>query len=428
MRAIAGIRALAAFFAVLGLAALVIGVHDFSIASASFGLTVGSSLLIVIGAVQLVAAFHLLKLGLRRTWPDGKRPPCKQRVLVACLLTIILGVYLFLSAIGTPSGQRWFVVAFAIFVVGVAVAGLSFVRREVGLALPRVQTAVALTVAGLVIGLSEFWYQHQYAPAHLGRAVSLSAALELVGTNAGYDVVRAKLGYEAKGGRDVAVIGSTYTLTGARVVRCNRPPTPKKVQAFFRAFNVDPQRSHFMTDAWEVQPSTVLAAGKFVADGKRLDVDVPAERELVFFVPHGRYQLLRLRAQLFGIAASVPLSRTALPTYLTIPGDNDEYGIWRIDDYSWLHALVYGRRRWVVFRYELAAPPTNEHVSPDLRVTASFLHPTWSEAVPSTASLQRPFAKPAPSDSSEPFADSELALAPLAAPIPKDKCPAESPG
>jgi len=56
-----------------------------------------------------------------------------------------------------------------------------------------------------------------------------------------------------------------------------------------------------MTDVWEERPATVLAAGKFLGDGKRLDPNVPSSREFAFFVPGHRYQLLRLRAQLFAI-------------------------------------------------------------------------------------------------------------------------------
>jgi hypothetical protein len=423
MRLVASVWVLAVLFLLIGSAAFVVGVHDFAIASASFGLTVGSLALIALGLVVLVGGVDLviLALRLRRPWPDGVRPNCAERVLVAALLTTVLGLYLFLSTITTASKQRPIVVIVALVIVAVSVAGVVFLHRDLGLQFPKVQTTVALALAGTAIGLSEFWYQTQYAPSHLGRAVSLTATLKLVGKDAGYDVVQASLGYEDIGGRDVAVIGSTYSLTGSGVVACRRPPTPEKLRAYFQKFNVDPQRSRFMSDAVELQPAALLAAGKFVADGKRLDTNVSATRDFVFYVPDGTYQLLRLRAQLFAISASVPLSRSALPEYVNVKGDHDEYGFWRVDDYSWLHALVYGRRRWVVIRYELARDPSNPHVSPDLRVTARFLTPTWSEAPPAPGRLPAAFAQPEPVDASEPFADTELALAPLRAPTPGDR-------
>jgi hypothetical protein len=411
-------------FGVLGLVALVIGVHDFTISNASLSVSLPSLLLVAFGIALVLAAVHLALLAGRHSSSSQTPLQCKSIVLVACLITVVLGVYVFLLAVGSPGAQRPVVVIVSLLLVAVGVAGVRILGADAGLRVPRLQTALLLTLAGMAIGLSEFWYQTQYAPSHLGRAVSLSAALTLDGTRDGYDIVRAKLGYEDIGGRDVTVVGSTYSLTGSRVVVCDRGPTPEKLREFFAKFNVDPQRSHFMTNAWEVLPPTVLVAGKFVGDGKRLDANVPSTRQLVFFVPHGSYELLRLRAQLFAISASVPLSRSALPDYLNIPGDHDEYGVWRIDDYSWLHSLIYGRRRWVALRYELAVVPRNPHVSPDLRVTARFLPPTWSEALPSARNLQAAFSQSEPVDSSEPFADDELALAPPARPTAADRCPA----
>ena len=195
------------------------------------------------------------------------------------------------------------------------------------------------------------------------------------------------------------------------------------LQQIINGFLPDPQRTRFMADVWEERPATVLVAGKFVGDGKRLDADVSSRRQLVFHVRRGRYQLLRFRAQLFAIPASVQLSQRTLPEYTTFRGDNDLYGFWHVDDDSWLHDLVYGRDRWVVMRYELVSRPDAPVTSPDLRVTARFPDPTWSEGKPSAASVQKLFAKPQPSDASEPFADTELALEEVAEPGPTDHLP-----
>jgi hypothetical protein len=177
-----------------------------------------------------------------------------------------------------------------------------------------------------------------------------------------------------------------------------------------------------MGDVWEQQPATMLAAGKFVGDGKRLDTDVPAVRELVFHVARGRYQLLRLRAQLFAIPSSVELSQRHPPEFERF-SDGNVYGFWHVDDDSWLHDLVSGRERWVVTRYELVAG-NRRSTTPDLRVTARFPEPTWKDERPSWARVQRLMAKPQPSDSSEPFADTELALENVAQPTPGEKLPA----
>jgi hypothetical protein len=418
------IRAFAAFLVLVAAAAIAVGVHDAAIAGESLGVTLFSVVLVVVGAVLAVGAYELVALSRRGSWPEGKRPVCKQRVLVVFFLTIFIGVYVFFAGIGTTGDQRPVVVGVALALVVVALFGLRFFLRGPEAALPRLGASIALGLVGTSIGVSEFWYQNQYAPSHLGRAVSLDVGLHLDSRQDNFDVIRATIGYEDVGGRNVAVIGSTYTLTGSRVVRCHRAAEPKRVQGVFGGFLVDPQRSRFMADVWEIQPAAVLAAGKFVGDGKRLDADVPAGRELVFHVPRGEYQLLRFRAQLFAISASVPLSQRTLPEYVNFPDDNDLYGFWHLQDSSWLHDLVYGRDRWVVIRYELVREPTAKPISPDFRVTARFPDPTWGKGRPGAALVQRLFAEPQPGDSSEPFADTELALEPVAEPTDHDSVPA----
>jgi hypothetical protein len=344
---------------------------------------------------------------------------------VAFLLTLLVGVYVFFAAVRATSAQRPIVLAVSLLVIVGALLGLRFFVTEarIPLPLPRLGAAVAVGLIGTTIGAWEFWYQNQYVPSHAGRAVSLTVRLQRDGTRRGYDVIRATLGYEDVGGKSVSVVGSTYTLTGSRVVRCHMPSTRVTVQQFFKRSLADPQRSRYMADVFEERPATVLAAGKFVGDGKRLDTGVAAGRDLVFLVPSHSYQLLRFRAQLFAIPASVQLSQRTPPQYLNLPGDNELYGFWHVDDNSWFHDLVYGRERWVVMRYELVDPgnPKATTITPDLRVTARFPDPTWSQGIPSEATVKHLFSdENPPSDASEPFADTEMALEPVAEPDSRD--------
>jgi hypothetical protein len=412
------IYAFTVFLASLAAATIVVGIHDAAVASGSVGLTALSGLLLVLGLVVLVAAYDLAKLTRRSTWTDDQRPQCKPIVLVAILLTIVVGIYVFFAAIGTSGAQRLVVVGGALGLVVVGLLGLRLFGRHVRLTQLRVEAAIALGVIGIVVGAGQFWFQNQYVPSHAGRAVALKVALSRAGEQSGYDVIRARVDYEGIGGRSVTVIGSSYTLTGSHVVRCHRPATAARVQNVFEGFLVDPQASRYMADVWEERPTTVLAAGKFVGDGKRLDPDVPSGREFVFFVPRHRYQLLRFRAQLFAIPASVRLSQGKLPEYVNFPGDNELYGFWQVVDDSWLHDLIYGRERWVVLRYELVDPDNKGTpvISTALRATARFPDPTWRETRPSAALVTRLFAQPQPTDSSEPFADTELPLERVAEP------------
>ncbi len=419
----ASIYALAAFFLILGAASIVVGAHDAALAQPTLGVTAAGALLLVGGILLVGAAVSLDHLVRRAAWKNRTRPPCHPTVLVACLVTIVFGAYVLFSGLGTPARQRWVVVALALVIIGAAALGLVLFGRDVELTLPRVGTAVVLTLLGTAIGTWEFWYQNQYVPAHAGGAVSLKVNLTPVGEQGPFDVVRATVDYQAIGGKSVSAVGSVYSLTGSRIVRCPRSATVTQVQGAFKGALLDPQRIRFMADVLE-QPPSVLAAGKFVADGKRLDPNVPADREFVFLVPKHRYQLLRFRAQLFAVPGSVPLSHRMRPNYVTFPGDNELYGYWRIDDDSWLHDLLTGRERWLVMRYELVDPNSRASrqpaqvalVSQALHVIARFPNPTWSESLPSRTETQRMFSKGRTINSlelgsaSEPFADSELPL------------------
>ena len=427
------IYAFAAFLLALGIVALLIGVHDAALATANDTLRLFSAALVAAGVVLVVAGARLLGMSRRRRWEWGLvRPPCGPIVLIGFLLTILIGIYVFFSAIGTEGTQRIVVVCVAVALIGVGYAGLSFFGSDARVTLPRVG-AIALGLVGTTIGAWQFWYENQYVPERAGRAVALKVNLESAARQSAHDVIRATVDYEGIGGTSVRVIGSTYTLTGSRLVGCHRPATPKRIRGVFDGFLLDPQRSRFMADAWEIQPATVLVAGKFVADGKLLEPNVAASRDFLFFVPRGRYQLLRLRAQLFAIPGSVQLSEHKRPEYHTFKGDNYLYGFWRIDDQSWLRDLIDGRERWVLIRYELVANPRSRTASPDLRVTARFPEATWVEGRPSEEVVHEhfgviedargrfvkdtvSFAERQPSDASEPFAATELALESVATP------------
>jgi len=407
VRVVAAIRAFAALFVALAVGALVVGVHDAGLSDVGFGVTASAAVLFVVAVVLLVGAYELFVLSRWKTWPDGKRPPCKPVVLVAFLLLLLVSVYLFFAGFRGTGAQRLVVLVLTASLMAVSLIGLRYFGSEARVTLARVGT-IALALVGTMLAAWQFWYANDFAPSHAARAVQLSVDLALAGEKMRDDLVRATLSYQAVTGRSVSVIGSAYTLTGVRIVRCDRRERvdARAVTSLFSGFLVDPQR-RFMADAPEQQPNTVLAAGKFVGDGRRLEADVPYARRYVFFVPKGRYQLLRLRAQLFAVPASVQLSQRTVPEFK--PGDdNFLYAFWHLDDDSWLHDLVYGRERWAVIRYELAT--ANGKASTDMRVAARLTAPAWRGGKPSLAAAHKLFPDRLQSDPSEPFADTELPL------------------
>ena len=425
---VATVRFLASFFLVAGLAALVVGVHDVSLTGGRLGVLFPGVLLVLAGLLFLGAVWRLIPIARPGKRPQGERPPCREPVPVALLVSILLGVYVFFGARAGAGTQRAVVTAFSLLFIAAGFLGFVLFWNQLKKSTARLSAGVALTVVGLVIGGWEFWYQNQYVPAHLDRAVSVQVSLKKLGVQHGYDVLSANLGYEDVGGRVVVVLGSDYTLTGSTVVPCPRQATAQSVaKTYFTNALPDPQRSRLMSDVWEVQPSTVLAVGRFVADGKSLAPNVPGSRQLIFYVPHDTYQLLRLRAQVFAISAAVPLADQSLPSkhpphqgpasVQPIPktiGDNDLYDLWKLGENGWFQDLLAGRRGWIVTRYEIVqTPPTeNQPVSPDLRVTARSPEPSWSGDAPNDAQLKSLFRTVPPLDTTETFADTELPLAP----------------
>jgi hypothetical protein len=411
---VAAVRCFAVFFLVAGIAALVVGIHDVMLPGGRLGVLFPAVLLVLAGVAFVGAVWQLIPIGLPRRWTDGKQPPCEEPIPLAFFLAILLGFYVFFGALAGTGTQRAIVIGVSLVFVAVGFLGLGLFWNEIEVSIVRVGASIALTVVGLLVGGWEFWYQNQYVPSHLDRAVAVQVSLKKLRQQGPYDVLSVTFGYQDVGGRGIVVLGSDYTLTGSAIVACPRAATPAEEAGVFGGQIPDPQRLRFTSATWEIRPASVLAAGRFVADGKRLGPGVPASRQMIFYVPHDRYQLLRLRAQVFAISTSVPLAnQPPVPRDLH---DNDLYDLWRLGGSGWFQDLVSGRRGWIVTRYELVQLPGKTTSSPDLRLTAHYPSPTWSGRAPSDAEIENLFDKQLPVESTESFADVELPVAPVGAP------------
>lgn len=293
------IVAFAVFFTLFAAVSLVVGLHDLALPETGLGVTIGGAAALAGGVVSLLAAWRLIALAQRARWPEGVRPTCSPSILVGLLIVTLAGVYAFLAGIRATGDQRLVVTTAGLGLIAIALTGLVAFGSEVRVTVPRVG-AVALAFVGTTVGAWQFWYSNEYAPSQAGRAVSLETRIAEEGKPAGFHVVRATVGFEAVSGKSLSVVGSAYTLTGSRVVACDRTARvdAAEVSRFFDKSLIDPQRSRFAADVREQQPSTVLSEGKFVGDGRRLEPGVPYSKEFVFHVRRDAYQLLRLRAEL----------------------------------------------------------------------------------------------------------------------------------
>ena len=95
--------------------------------------------------------------------------------------------------------------------------------------------------------------------------------------------------------------------------------------------------------------------------------------------------------------------------------DEDLYDLWKVGESGWFQRLLSGWRGWIVTRYEIVSEPGKTASSPDLRVTARIPSPSWSGKAPSNDQIASLFKRAPAVDTTETFADAELAVAPVAA-------------
>src|SRR5262249_4468825 len=117
------VRVFAGFFLVAGVAALVGGVHDVTLAAGRFGVLLPAILLTVSGVVFVGAAWKLIPIALPQKWDEGQQPPCEQPVPLAFVVSILLGVYVFFGALSGAGAQQTIVVAVALVFIAVGAFG-----------------------------------------------------------------------------------------------------------------------------------------------------------------------------------------------------------------------------------------------------------------------------------------------------------------
>lgn len=413
--------AYAAFLLVYGLAQVVIGGHEVAFVAGALDVSAFGAIALAAGIVQVVAAMYLARMA-RGSRQSGERPDCNPIVPLAFAAGAIIAAYVVLAAIRTAD-HNWPVVVVGILLAGVSASGVVVFARHARDA-KRVgvrASGIALGLLGTAAGLAQFWYANDYSPSHVGGGIVLTTQLERVSVQDGIVTVRATIAAENVGGSSVLVLGSAYSLTGQQLVRCFRRATVKRVFGVFSGPLADPQVVRFSRYVGHDQPRLV-AAGKFLGDGLRLDPAQKLLKDYIFYVPADRFQLLGLRAQVFVIRSGIKLGIDFTRPVLN-PADGSAYEFWRADDRSWMHALITGPNRWIAVRYELGNPDRPRRINTTLRANVRFPAPSWDSGPPSIAATAALFSrKPLgqTADASEPFSDAELPLGAVPTATPAD--------
>ncbi len=411
----------AAFLAVYGAAQVVIGGHDIAFAPGALDVLAFGLISFAAGVAQLVAAACLVRV-LRQPWPSGTRPGCSPVVPLAFAAGAIIAGYVALTAFRTANHNDTVVVV-TLVLVAVSLSGLAVFARDVRSVGIKIG-AIALGLLGTVASIGQFWYANDYTPSHVGRGIVLTTHLGRVSQNKGIVAVRASIDAENVGNSSVLVLGSAYSFTGEQLFRCFRQSTVKRVAGVFSGQIPDPQAARFTRYVRNQQPRLVTA-GKFLGDGLRLDPGQQISKDFIFYVPAGSFQLLALRAQVFVIRSDIRLGIAADDFRAPVlnPDDGDSYEFWRVDDRSWLHALITGPNRWIAVRYEFGVYKHPQRLIPTLRANVRFPAPSWSASPPSVAATAALFAASPlgqTADASEPFSDSEMPFSPVPDPTAAD--------
>lgn len=428
IRTLVGIYA--AFLGVYGTAQVVLGGHDIAFAPGGLDVAAFGLIAFVAGLAQVAAAICLVR-ALQRPWPTGRRPSASPIVPLAFAGGAIIAVYVVVTALRTADHNQPVVLVGLVLLV-VSLSGLTAFARDVRTVGIRIG-GIALGLLGTVAGIGQFWYANDYTPSHVGRGIVLTTHIARVSKDKGLVAVRASIEAENVGNSSVLVLGSAYSFTGQQLVRCFRSSTVKRVAGVFSGQLADPQAVRFTRYVRNDQPR-LIAAGKFLGDGLRLDPGQTLSKDFIFYVPAEAFQLLAMRAQVFVIRSDIRLGIATDDFRKPVldPDDGNSYEFWRVDDRSWLHALISGPNRWIAVRYEFGNPDHPQRLNPTLRANVRFPAPTWGDSPPSVAATaalfaSRPLGQTA--DASEPFSDAEMPLAevPEATPALAEKYHCETP-
>lgn len=403
-----------------GLASVAVGCYDAFVADLSAPDRLSAFALLVAGLTMCagtIAVVHLL-LGP----PPAREQMARTVALLGSIAAFLAAVFLLASVLRTAGETQ--VPEGLLTVAAITSAGcIWFFRSGTRLTAVRIGSTF-LAVLGTLAGVAQYAYSNDLASSALTHTFQLEAHLTKAGMSGDLEVVRASIAVTNSGGSAAVSVGSAYTFTGEAAFPCPRPATLRTVTSYFDFSVPDPQSLRFSRYV-ALMPARVLAAGKVLGDGARLDSGQVVKRSYLFYVEPHTFQLLALRAQVFALPAGAVALGSSTSDFEAMPSpqakqwqpnrDGDLYVFWRVRDHSLLHALLAGPDQWLVVRYELSqAPKLPTHTNPAIRATARLTPSAWAAAHPTPSGAAQLFPTlSAVASASEPFGDDELLDAPL---------------
>lgn len=337
--------------AVIGVFALVVGSHDV-FAAHGLGSRLFGALLAVAGLIMLIAATGVAR---RATWHVALS-------MVGSFAALLVGLALVLAQWEASRSSGALLLWLA-----VVVASMIALLLSVGQGVPEVSKAVRrvqlVAVVGMTLGVAQFVFTTVYGPGVAGPHLTLTSTLEPVGNKEGRLAVKARITIENTGSRKIVLVDSLYRIIGQRVVGesegANNKPLAFVKELGRAAASARPSvDSIAATRQADESQGAVVRVGQLVERGFWFEPGESMTREFVVHAPSGRYDLLRLGAELT-IADPGRLELSDLPilgpkTGAYIP--NKAYSVvdteWEIRETSWVRRMTRGDNvlwsRWLL--------------------------------------------------------------------------------
>ncbi len=372
-------------FSLIGLFASVVGTHD-AFAALEVGSRFGGLMLMVAGSALVAAGVS--QGSYRFQWaptagvfagalgamvgvgfilaqllsPDRSWPPIMCAVALAGVMLVAAIVLrwtpLTLSVISFASlfalyllfvhgdyDQRQII--WAGFVIASALAAYSLWRAhppELSLSAPRLFAGiVGFFSLSALVGGAQFWYTSQYLPSSEGVSLTVKSSLRQLGHSGNMDIAELGLTVTNTSAAQADVLGSVYRISGS-VTRPTARPDAQMAEWLGR-----PDVRGATISRYRRGPTWDLTqCGRIFADGWWLEPNETYSRNILIYVPRGRYDILRSQVQLLfakrGALALRERDRHRFPTTFDYGHAKAVVTRWPIQETSWFRDLTRGER------------------------------------------------------------------------------------
>ena len=339
-----GALAAAAWLAVLGLAATVIGVHD-AVDATEINVRLAGALLLIAGILMLSGS-----VGLVRRTEVGL-----SLAIIAALLGVLIGIMMFVTQVANDEPDRR-LAAWALIIVASgataycvrAVVSPAERAKNIWSRLPVLKSAISI---GVLASVAQFWYSQMYVPATAPPILTLEMKVGKVTRRAGHLIIEGSVVVRNASDTKVALLASTLDMKGTRLTSAQIKPD------IFAGVVRDAESAAFrMANRYVVHgPERVISHGRLLSD-TFLDAGEAVTVPIITWLPEHTYNTVYISAAVWGGRASALKLEDATETNSlsvrdgvfteanALPTKDGVFYVTRLPEASWLQRLTRGER------------------------------------------------------------------------------------